>query len=83
MNNRLTILVIEQQVKPAGGQVIVPAPLVGKSRRSGDCWSVTDGWQLRRSEPARLDAPATAMIKSVIVLASGHTGDTRPAYTFR
>ena len=59
-------------MKPAGDQVIEPAHLVGKSRRSGgDCWSVTDGVILRRSEPARLDAPATAMIKFVIMVGIG------------
>ena len=28
--------------------------------KPGNCWSVTAGVVLRRSEPARLDAPATA-----------------------
>jgi hypothetical protein len=53
---------------PAGDQVIKPAHLGVKSQRSReDCWSIADGAVVRRSEPARLDAPATAMIKSVIM----------------
>jgi hypothetical protein len=48
-------------MKPAAGdQVTACSPASARVGEAGDCWSVTDGWQLRRSEPARLDAPATA-----------------------
>jgi hypothetical protein len=47
-------------MKPAGDQVIEPAHLVARVGEAGDCPSVTDGVVLRRSEPARLDAAATA-----------------------
>jgi hypothetical protein len=56
VNNRLTILVFEQ-TDEAGRRSGHRACSPGRqeSEKRGDCWSVTDGAILRRSEPARVD----------------------------